>query len=868
LSLENVNLKNISSEAITHLVQRLLKKEKNKAVRKAPFVFFKEIRAKHIMGTLKPITYGSLKLEGATLLLDNAIVDPYNAYEYKVKALEFTGQTNFGSVDYKGNIEASTIDAKGEIVLDKALFRKYKLPLNFKGLKHLSSSLKLNHSGVWVDIDHRVKNLLKLKHNEFNINITKGKHKLSYIYAKDLIIDSQLKGSISYADETTVDVKTVINFNKGRVSYCGDAKIAKIKNLPPLLSEYLLKGLKGEFSGDIEGLVVDLDTNLLKGRFETSQYKTASLKLESQEKNILLSKIFPDIKPLYGSETIFLESNTFFDFEKSEKSYSNLLFNSNFLNVKAVSNLNLPTKIELLMDVPKTSKLREINPKIKFDTMAHLESDVLIMNNTYKIRVKDMTNNTRVMLDYDFSDNSIKNGKILLGNDEVLFHQRKGEFRLDSHISDVRHFMTYIQEYYQLQPSMVGGALDLSLKKSDSGLVLMHFESDKLAILKDAQKEAIVLNLYNFKSTLEIDNNFNIEMKNYQFHIDENPYLYEFSATRPSFFTYKDSKFTIKELWINDAIRLKGEYRILKELGHFSVDTKAFHLRNKDFYLTFNVDLEVGIRGEKVDVEGDIMLLGESINYELEGSDIVKDADIVIVQEEKEKEESPLKNLKLYIKVHNKKPLHYYGKDADIEFYNELSIVKSYNHDMLITGMSTISKGVYQLEDKQFNLEESHLYFAGDISKPLLDIKANYEKEQYNIHVFISGTTEEPIVNFNSDPYLTQQEILSLILFDGTGSSNGKGAEAYTLLGGTFAKGLMKSLGINVDHFLLGSDENDELSLEVGRKVSKDVTILYLHKNGLDGAKVRLEHSKDFETDIIIQPPNSSSIEFLYKQDR
>jgi autotransporter translocation and assembly factor TamB len=193
-------------------------------------------------------------------------------------------------------------------------------------------------------------------------------------------------------------------------------------------------------------------------------------------------------------------------------------------------------------------------------------------------------------------------------------------------------------------------------------------------------------------------------------------------------------------------------------------------------------------------------------------------------------------------------------------------VVKNYNSDILLTGMSTITKGIYHFEDKDFTLDESHLYFAGDPKKPLMDIKANYSKDQYVIHIFISGTPEEPIVNFNSDPYLSQQQILSLILFDGTGS--GKGAEAYTLLGGTFAKGLIKSLGINVDHLLLGKDINDELSLEIGRRISKNVTVMYIHDEGQDGVKVQIEHGSRFETDIIIQPPKHSSIEFLYKRDR
>ena len=186
---------------------------------------------------------------------------------------------------------------------------------------------------------------------------------------------------------------------------------------------------------------------------------------------------------------------------------------------------------------------------------------------------------------------------------------------------------------------------------------------------------------------------------------------------------------------------------------------------------------------------------------------------------------------------------------------------------MMITGMSTIKDGYYNMEDKHFILDESYLYFAGDVKKPLLDIKASYVKNPYTIHIFISGTSEEPIINFSSEPYLTQQDILALMLFDETGTTNGKGAEIYTLLGGTLAKGLMKSLGIDIDHFALGIDDNDQFSLEVGSKISDNISLIYLNRDGLNGAKVRVEHGKRFETDIIIMPPNTSSIEFLYKNN-
>ncbi|HHD80733.1 MAG TPA: hypothetical protein ENK99_03905, partial [Campylobacterales bacterium] len=117
-----------------------------------------------------------------------------------------------------------------------------------------------------------------------------------------------------------------------------------------------------------------------------------------------------------------------------------------------------------------------------------------------------------------------------------------------------------------------------------------------------------------------------------------------------------------------------------------------------------------------------------------------------------------------------------------------------------------------------------------------------------------------------SDPYLTQKEILSLILFDSTGENSGSGTEVYALLGGTFAKELMKSLGMSVDHLVLGQGIDEQLSVEVGKKISKDITLIYQHNNGKDGVKVRVNHSRHLETDIILQP-QSSSIEFLYKSD-
>jgi translocation and assembly module TamB len=218
------------------------------------------------------------------------------------------------------------------------------------------------------------------------------------------------------------------------------------------------------------------------------------------------------------------------------------------------------------------------------------------------------------------------------------------------------------------------------------------------------------------------------------------------------------------------------------------------------------------------------------------------------------------------LQIRNQIPIRYKTDNIDIEFTNDITIIKDYYREFKVLGTTVIESGYYKKDDKKFLLDRSYIYFSGNPKKPNLELKAIYNKEQYHIQIFISGSTDDPIINFNSDPYLTQKQILSLILFDSTGENSGSGTELYSLLGGTFAKELMKSLGISVDHLVLGKGIDEQLSVEVGQKISKDITVIYLHNNGKDGIKVRVDHSQHFETDILIYP-QSSSIEFLYKSD-
>jgi hypothetical protein len=868
LLVEQLDLKNISANDITKLTGRLKSKYKDKRQTKIATqkednktVFFKDIKIKHIEGSMKAVQYGDLKIEGATLHLYEAVVEPSNHFTYQVEKVDFKAKTNFGKLDYKGHIEDANIYAKGHIILDKKLFTKYALPLNVKGLKKLPSSLRLNHDAVWIDIDHKISKLLKIK-NDFNLDISKAKHKLHYNYSDGIFsIDSDVRGKMTYANVFELKNKVIID-RKG-FSYTGKVLILESTALAPMITDYLLPSLKGEFKGNTKDFEMLLSSNFFNGFVKMNKYKSTNFDFKSKSNNIELKRIISDIPEVLKNELVGLEAKGTLDFKNFKKSKISLNIFSKMMDINAEMQVIKPYKIKFLTQIKNDSQLKKFDEKINFSEIKNLNGTIELLPNRYLFRVSN--EQLKLFLDYDTSKDLLNKGVCQIENEEFSFQKNyKNELSLNTRISNIQSFLKKIRRYYKIELPNIDGSVDLTIKQELNKNFSIVLKSPHLKYSATDK----TTNIYSIETEFTLEDDGTILIKNYKFRIDDNGYLNVFYSNNNSLLKFKNRELKIEKFWLNDKALITGKYNLETSKGRLKIDAKNYNLNNKDFSLLFKLNLDLKIDEEKLDISGDVNILGGTIRYEVVGTNIVEDADIIIMEEIEKAKNSPLKHLKLYIKIKSQKPLKYVAEDVNLEFFNELSIVKNFEQDMLVTGVSTISNGYYQLEDKKFILDKSHVYFTGDVKKPLLDIKANYEKDEYNVHIFISGTTDTPIVNFNSEPYLTQQEILSLILFDGTGSSSGKGAEAYTLLGGSFAKGLIKSLGVDVDHLLLGTDSEDQLSLEVGRKISKDISVLYLHKDGLDGVKVRIEHSGNFETDIIIQPPNTSSIEFLYKRDR
>jgi len=86
-----------------------------------------------------------------------------------------------------------------------------------------------------------------------------------------------------------------------------------------------------------------------------------------------------------------------------------------------------------------------------------------------------------------------------------------------------------------------------------------------------------------------------------------------------------------------------------------------------------------------------------------------------------------------------------------------------------LDGSVRISNFVASLPFSRLNIDFGYLYFTPDNPfEPSLDIQGSSSLRDYNIRVYISGTPDEPVTVFTSEPPLPQEEIIALL---GTGAT-------------------------------------------------------------------------------------------------
>ncbi|NEW60748.1 hypothetical protein GSY74_05580, partial [Sulfurovum sp. bin170] len=486
LNLDNLQLLKIDPKVITYFVRSIKKEQKskmnsqkegNKEDKKetnSSGVALGDITVDNFFATMKKTTYGPVTIDKTKIIAQNLLIEPKNGFEYSATEASISTDTTFASTKQVGYIKNSSFYGKGDILTKKYLYDRYSLPLNQKELKKIPAKLKVNHQGVWVEVEHGVKDILALKNSDFNVNLKKVKHKFDYLYSDFFIkIGSKGIGSITYADEVEIESIVDIDFSGDgdtEVVYSGEVKLKTIKNIPKEVSENLLENLTAKYRGTPDELLGRADSQQIKGTFFTDGYENAKLKIDSKGTLPLdnLLKSLP--KGLYKGSLGEIQSDSYIDFFDSSKSKIGIDIDSNLINLKTSMELKEPFKIKFSASIPKDSKITNIDKRIRVKNISNIDGEVILNRDITHISL--FSEDLKFSCDYNSERDRFGRGLIVIADEKINFDgSLSSKIDIKSHIENMDRFGKTINRYYDINLPKMSGRADIDMKfNADSSL--------------------------------------------------------------------------------------------------------------------------------------------------------------------------------------------------------------------------------------------------------------------------------------------------------------------------------------------------------------------------------------------------------------
>jgi translocation and assembly module TamB len=335
-------------------------------------------------------------------------------------------------------------------------------------------------------------------------------------------------------------------------------------------------------------------------------------------------------------------------------------------------------------------------------------------------------------------------------------------------------------------------------------------------------------------NTFDIDYDAHqLTLNHYALEVADHPLL----SQRPSHFHWDEHHtLFIDDFWLFDTLKIQGV---------FAPDTLAtkLSLNSPDLYYhgpegTAHAQVELHFsrdENETQKLEGQVTFLEGEITYLPLQKIKVMDDDVIIVQEVTPPSTS---SLSMNVNIAAKKPLHYHTPEVDIALVPHFTLWKDPHNDVEILGMLTLPSGTITANKKHFILRPSHLYFGGEIPfNPYLDIRLDHEVDYKKIRMYLTNRLDSPVFIFGSDPIMTQNEIMSYILFGSSADASADTTTTHNVTARADATNFMLGAGLkelingvtklNIDTMNILTTKEGGMGFEVGTHLAKDLRILY-----------------------------------------
>ncbi len=339
-------------------------------------------------------------------------------------------------------------------------------------------------------------------------------------------------------------------------------------------------------------------------------------------------------------------------------------------------------------------------------------------------------------------------------------------------------------------------------------------------------------------------------------------------ATKPSKIFFDDSHITIDPLWIEDKIQITGSYDTARKSGIFHAHTRRYTYSSIEGKLTLSGNLHATITDGRSDIEGHVRLHSGLITYKPQKTRIVKDKDIIIVDEIQTQSNYFYDNVALDIHIDAEKPILYKIPGLYALLRPDILVYKEYQKPLQLLGIVTILRGKYDITGGYLDILPSQLSFYGPPTDPMLELHLRTKKDRYTIFIDIGGNVENPIMHFSSEPYLKPNDILALLAFGSGSSSLGQalgGARLTSMLSNLFIKDVLANFGIKLDTLSILTTTHG-IGFEVGTHITDKISVVYKNDE-ISTVIIRYQINGHIETEAIFGP-NRSGVHIFYQKSK
>ncbi|MCI4407273.1 MAG: translocation/assembly module TamB domain-containing protein [Sulfuricurvum sp.] len=324
----------------------------------------------------------------------------------------------------------------------------------------------------------------------------------------------------------------------------------------------------------------------------------------------------------------------------------------------------------------------------------------------------------------------------------------------------------------------------------------------------------------------------NIRIERYRFEIADHP----ISTDKTSYLHMDENgDVIVDDFWVYDTLHVSG---IVKSdlSSNLRLQSERFSYSGPEGDAHASADIRF-MRDDKANQSlfGTLNILDATVTYLPLQEFKVMDDDIIIIQDVR-----PPSDVKFSINLHiiARQPIRFKTKELDLGLIPDITLWKEPTEPMQILGMMTIPSGNAVSAGKKFDIKHSEIYFGGDIPlNPYLDITIGHEVDYKKLSIYVTHTLESPIFLFSSDPVMSQNDIMSYLLFGGPANSmGGTGdkststvrADATNFMLGAGLKGLINgATKLQIDTMNILTTQQGGMGFEVGARLNKDLRVLY-----------------------------------------